>query len=183
MGNCLKLSRVDSQHDYSLLHGHQEHGGHHHMGNIQQGSVSGVGPSSGAVNSASSFSGASPRDSRDFPNFSSDGNSNYTISSDRGVPVDDSQMKLAQRYGLIQHLPTGLYDGAKKDRECPICMVELNCGDPVRFLPCMHVYHKDCIDDWLLKHSLTCPNCMEPVDSALLNSYEVGKTPWNYDSG
>ena len=64
---------------------------------------------------------------------------------------------------------------------CPICMIELNAGDPVRFLPCMHVYHKDCIDDWLLKHSLTCPNCMEPVDSALLNSYEVGRTPWSFN--
>lgn len=45
-------------------------------------------------------------------------------------------------------------------------------GDPIRFLPCMHIYHLDCIDDWLMR-SFTCPSCMEPVDAALLSSYET----------
>ena len=49
-------------------------------------------------------------------------------------------------------------------------MIELEIGDPIRFLPCMHIYHKDCIDDWLLR-SFTCPSCMEPVDAALLSTF------------
>ena len=53
---------------------------------------------------------------------------------------------------------------------CVICMIELEIGDPIRFLPCMHIYHKDCIDDWLLR-SFTCPSCMEPVDAALLSTF------------
>jgi len=82
------------------------------------------------------------------------------------------QVKLAKRVGLIQHLPTGSYDGCKKNRECVICMIEFCVGDPVRYLPCMHIYHEKCIDDWLMR-SFTCPSCMEPVDAALLTSYET----------
>ena len=85
---------------------------------------------------------------------------------------EEEQVKMAKRIGLIQHLPTGIYDGCKKNRECVICMVEYVNGDCLRFLPCMHAYHTECIDDWLMR-SFTCPSCMEPVDSALLSTYET----------
>ena len=51
-------------------------------------------------------------------------------------------------------------------------MIEFVIGDKVRYLPCMHTYHTDCIDDWLMR-SFTCPSCMEPVDAALLVTYET----------
>lgn len=86
--------------------------------------------------------------------------------------TEEEQVKIAKRIGLIQHLPTGKYDGCKKARECVICMGEFAVGDAVRYLPCMHTYHMMCIDDWLMR-SLTCPSCMEPVDAALLTSYET----------
>lgn len=86
--------------------------------------------------------------------------------------TEEEQIKIAKRIGLIQHLPMGTYDGCKKSRECVICMMEFIVGDSVRYLPCMHTYHVQCIDDWLMR-SLTCPSCMEPVDAALLTSYET----------
>ncbi|CAB0042884.1 unnamed protein product [Trichogramma brassicae] len=92
------------------------------------------------------------------------GGSNGPIIND-----EEQQVKLAKRLGLIQHLPTRKFDGNKK-AECVICMMELTTGEEERYLPCMHTYHASCIDDWLLR-SLTCPTCMEPVDSALINSY------------
>jgi len=85
--------------------------------------------------------------------------------------TEEEQVKIAQRIGLIQHLPTGTFDGCKKNRECVICMIEFNIGDAIRYLPCMHSYHIDCIDDWLMR-SFTCPSCMEPVDAALLVAYD-----------
>lgn len=86
---------------------------------------------------------------------------------------EEDQVKIAKRIGLIQHLPIGTYDGSsKKSRECVICMIEFCVDEAVRYLPCMHIYHVSCIDDWLMR-SLTCPSCMEPVDAALLNSYET----------
>lgn len=104
---------------------------------------------------------------------------------------EDEQVRMAQRMGLIQHLPTGAYDGSsKKNRECVICMNEFLVGETIRFLPCLHVsasplvlllilmnnsqvYHTVCIDDWLMRGSFTCPSCMEPVDAALLSSYQT----------
>ncbi|MBN3305938.1 RNF11 protein, partial [Amia calva] len=91
--------------------------------------------------------------------------------------TEEEQVRIAQRIGLIQHLPKGVYDAGrdgseKKIRECVICMMDFIYGDPIRFLPCMHIYHMDCIDDWLMR-SFTCPSCMEPVDAALLSSYET----------
>lgn len=86
--------------------------------------------------------------------------------------TEEEQVRIAQRMGLIQHLPTGTYDGSKKNRECVICMIEFVIGDRVRYLPCMHTYHTECIDDWLMR-SFTCPSCMEPVDAALLVTYET----------
>lgn len=85
---------------------------------------------------------------------------------------EEEQIKIAKRIGLIQHLPLGIFDGSKKHKECVICMNEFMMGDPLRYLPCMHTYHKDCIDDWLMR-SFTCPSCMEPVDSGLLATYET----------
>lgn len=86
--------------------------------------------------------------------------------------TEEEQVKIAKRIGYIQHLPTGTYDGCKKNRECVICMVEFLIGESVRYLPCLHIYHVTCIDDWLMR-SFTCPSCMEPVDAALLSSYET----------
>lgn len=51
-------------------------------------------------------------------------------------------------------------------------MTDFMVGDPIRFLPCMHIYHRECIDDWLVR-SFTCPSCMEPVEAALLSTYET----------
>ncbi|XP_055382164.1 RING finger protein 11 [Condylostylus longicornis] len=85
--------------------------------------------------------------------------------------TEEEQVKIAKRIGLIQHLPVGTYDGCKKSRECVICMIEFSVGEAVRYLPCLHIYHVSCIDDWLMR-SLTCPSCMEPVDAALLTSYD-----------
>ncbi|XP_022217499.1 RING finger protein 11 isoform X2 [Drosophila obscura] len=86
---------------------------------------------------------------------------------------EEDQVKLAKRIGLMQHLPIGTYDGSsKKSRECVICMAEFCVDEAVRYLPCMHIYHVNCIDDWLMR-SLTCPSCLEPVDAALLTSYET----------
>ncbi|KAM8843489.1 RING finger protein 11-like [Synchiropus splendidus] len=91
--------------------------------------------------------------------------------------TEEEQICIAQRLGLIQHLPKGIFDPGSdptdmKVRECVICMMDFEYGDPVRFLPCLHIYHADCIDAWLVR-SFTCPSCMEPVDAALLSSYEA----------
>ena len=50
---------------------------------------------------------------------------------------------------------------------CAICMMDFTAGETIRFLPCMHFYHIQCVDDWLMR-SLTCPTCMQRVDLTLM---------------
>ncbi|CAB9502068.1 protein ligase RNF181 [Seminavis robusta] len=44
------------------------------------------------------------------------------------------------------------------NRECCICFEENNIHDKVVRLPCAHIFHSDCITDWLNRHC-TCPTC------------------------
>ena len=50
-------------------------------------------------------------------------------------------------------------DWAKEDASCSVCIESFEQGDDLRSLPtCRHVFHKECIDEWLAQHT-TCPNC------------------------
>ena len=66
--------------------------------------------------------------------------------------------------------------------ECTICLSSFAPGEQLRALPCMHVFHRDCMDMWLLRgheagvvatsasplaHSPVCPLCkVSPVPVA-----------------
>jgi len=45
---------------------------------------------------------------------------------------------------------------------CPVCLEDYKLGQVVRRLPCMHFFHKRCIDQWLQRHG-TCPTCRQPA--------------------
>lgn len=44
------------------------------------------------------------------------------------------------------------------DTTCSICLEELSTGDHVRSLPCSHLFHRHCVDLWLLRRA-ECPMC------------------------
>lgn len=46
---------------------------------------------------------------------------------------------------------------------CCICLTDMEEGVEVRQLPCMHYFHKDCIDQWLLVNK-TCPVDKRAID-------------------
>jgi len=48
--------------------------------------------------------------------------------------------------------------------DCAICLDELEEGDAVRKLTCDHLFHKECIDPWLLDHH-NCPLCKDDIMS------------------
>ena len=44
-----------------------------------------------------------------------------------------------------------------KDEKCSVCLDDIDTKAMV--LPCKHVYHKECIKEWLCNHSNKCPVC------------------------
>lgn len=44
-------------------------------------------------------------------------------------------------------------------RECNICMDDYKIDDLVIEVPCKHVFHKECIENWLCKEKISCPIC------------------------
>jgi Ring finger domain len=48
--------------------------------------------------------------------------------------------------------------GSRQDsKTCSICTEDFVEGRNVRILPCRHIYHRRCIDPWLLDFAGTCP--------------------------
>ena len=45
---------------------------------------------------------------------------------------------------------------------CAVCLSTFKENETVRILSCNHIYHKDCIDRWLLnKEEPNCPKCRQ----------------------
>ena len=51
---------------------------------------------------------------------------------------------------------------ASLEKNCQICCEELEKGDIVRTLPCLHQFHCNCITQWL-EHQKTCPTCRHNI--------------------
>ncbi|XP_076924138.1 RING-H2 finger protein ATL38-like [Bidens hawaiensis] len=78
-------------------------------------------------------------------------------------------MKLAAARGLdptvIAEFTSFTYSKVKDIKigqhvlECAVCLNEFHDHEALRLLPeCSHVFHRDCIDEWLASH-VTCPVC------------------------
>ena len=47
--------------------------------------------------------------------------------------------------------------------ECSICLESYQKNDKIVQLTCNHIFHKDCIGEWLQKKQNNCPLCRLPV--------------------
>uniref|UniRef100_A0A3Q4BAM4 RING-type domain-containing protein n=1 Tax=Mola mola TaxID=94237 RepID=A0A3Q4BAM4_MOLML len=66
---------------------------------------------------------------------------------------------------------------------CAVCIEGYRANDVVRILPCRHLFHKSCVDPWLLDHR-TCPMCKMNILKALgiaLNADCLDDLPLDYD--
>uniref|UniRef100_H3CVB9 RING-type E3 ubiquitin transferase n=1 Tax=Tetraodon nigroviridis TaxID=99883 RepID=H3CVB9_TETNG len=59
-------------------------------------------------------------------------------------------------------------EGADEDTEekCTICLSILEEGEDVRRLPCMHLFHQLCVDQWLVTNK-KCPICRVDIEAQL----------------
>uniref|UniRef100_A0AAQ4RA32 RING-type E3 ubiquitin transferase n=1 Tax=Gasterosteus aculeatus aculeatus TaxID=481459 RepID=A0AAQ4RA32_GASAC len=66
------------------------------------------------------------------------------------------------------HIKQDEDEGADEDTEekCTICLSILEEGEDVRRLPCMHLFHQLCVDQWLLTNK-KCPICRVDIEAQL----------------
>lgn len=69
-------------------------------------------------------------------------------------PEDIEQFTLQYKYVKIANEETAA---------CNICLQDLIGDENVRRLPCLHIFHVDCVDNWLTKISTNCPICRRSV--------------------
>lgn len=55
------------------------------------------------------------------------------------------------------------YRAPNQNSECLICYDFFTETDLIRVLPCSHILHRRCIDDYLKNKSHCCPYCKNPV--------------------
>jgi len=60
---------------------------------------------------------------------------------------------------------------------CPICFDEIELDEEVRRLPCLHVFHVECVDSWLIKRGF-CPKCKKNLStqSIVTDILEIDKS-------
>ena len=63
---------------------------------------------------------------------------------------------------ILNELPeTEIGDISKLEanrKNCVICLIDFKCGDKATMLPCIHMFHTNCIQSWLKSNNI-CPVC------------------------
>ena len=76
----------------------------------------------------------------------------------------DLRMQIPLGRQLARCLPTRKYKAESETTDnCVICVDDFTEEDTVRVLPCDHIFHPQCIDEWLGNHSSLCPLCKKRV--------------------
>lgn len=53
-------------------------------------------------------------------------------------------------------------ENSKEDLLCSICYDNAKEGDQLNKLPCSHIFHIDCVKEWLAKEKV-CPMCKQEI--------------------
>lgn len=110
----------------------------------------------------------------------------YYVQRFRHIYRNDRKEKqlLSAAKKAISKLKTAPFNASNFDGEddsCAVCLENYKDGETIRILPCKHLFHKSCIDPWLLNHR-TCPMCknnilkslgVEIPDNINLSHYDV----------
>ena len=63
---------------------------------------------------------------------------------------------------ILRYIPTSVIQEEKNKNDnnykCLICLYEFKIGDKVCTLPCLHIFHTECLKDWIMRNTW-CPIC------------------------
>uniref|UniRef100_A0A8D0E8Q7 Ring finger protein 149 n=1 Tax=Salvator merianae TaxID=96440 RepID=A0A8D0E8Q7_SALMN len=92
----------------------------------------------------------------------------YVGSQFRNQGLREEAMKAISQLSLhiVKHEDKEIPELDVDAENCAVCIENYKPKDTVRILPCKHVFHRHCIDPWLLEHR-TCPMCKLDVIKAL----------------
>ena len=82
------------------------------------------------------------------------------------VRLNESNVKVNVTSVELSQLPVFSFrsnSSSSHEKECTICTDPFQTGDTLRRLPCLHTFHRDCIDEWF-QRSRKCPICMMRVE-------------------
>ncbi|WOK92575.1 E3 ubiquitin-protein ligase [Canna indica] len=80
-------------------------------------------------------------------------------SADRGATED--QISRLSRFRFKEVRQTR--DLANENQDCCICLARYSDKEEVRQLPCLHMFHLNCVDQWL-KIMSSCPLCKQELE-------------------
>ena len=83
----------------------------------------------------------------------------------RNIPND--ALGLSEKTILDTDLKTTAVKQLVEVKECSICLIEFVQDEWVIKLRCneTHVFHEDCVSEWIKKSNFTCPLCRDPIIS------------------
>jgi len=87
---------------------------------------------------------------------------------DQLLELDENiQRGYSKNAHLLSMLPEFKCKGGQYlERKCMVCFEKFKVGEPMRSLPCIHAFHKKCIDKWLGR-SKKCPVCNRRIDEVM----------------
>jgi E3 ubiquitin-protein ligase BIG BROTHER-like protein len=59
----------------------------------------------------------------------------------------------------------------RQEEQCVICRMEFEVGEDVKLMPCKHIFHPGCLDQWLVINK-ACPICAKELSSAEVEKQE-----------
>jgi len=76
---------------------------------------------------------------------------------------------------VFSNLPTIVFkmevEESEEDMFCPICLEDYFDNEELVELPCKHIFHIDCAEEWLSKED-SCPMCKQSVQELLASPIE-----------
>jgi len=88
-----------------------------------------------------------------------------------------SMMERGLEKEALESLPVVTYDTEAfkhvdpESKRCTICFDDYEDGHELKYLWCLHRFHKNCVDHWLENHT-TCPVCKKDYADAQKQSFE-----------
>lgn len=78
------------------------------------------------------------------------------------LALDENNVQSGASANQISNLPESVVQTDNFEEPCAVCLEMPTRGETIRHLPCLHKFHKECIDPWLSRKT-SCPVCKSSI--------------------